>query len=305
MRKLQYRIREHWQLFVFLLPPAVYCAVFCYAPMVGAQIAFRKYSGRLGIWGSKWVGLANFVKFIESYQFERVLSNTLLLSLYVIICSFPIPIIFALMLNSIRSRRFRSITHSIVNLPHFISVVVLVGIMQQLFNSRTGLYGSAVLALTGTYPSDLFGVPANFRNFYVWSGVWQEFGWSAIIYVSALTSISPELHEAAQIDGASRFQRILHVDLPGILPTVTVMLVLRMGSVMTIGYEKVYLMQNDLNLSASEVISTYVYKIGLSSAGTTDFSYATAIGLFNSVVNFALIVTSNGISRRLSETSLF
>ena len=303
--KLRKIFRRDWQLYVFMLIPLIWVIIFCYAPMFGAQIAFRKYQPRLGIWDSPWVGFYQFKKFFNSYQFSRVMMNTVVISLYTILCSFPLPIIFALVLNSTRSRKFRTVTQTIVTMPHFISVVVLVGILLQIFNSRTGVYGTLMESITGAYPEDLFSKPANFRHMYVWSGVWQQFGWNSIVYIAALAAVSPELHEAAQIDGASRFQRMLHVDFPAILPTITIMLILRMGSVMTIGFEKVYLMQNSLNLTASEIISTYVYKVGLSSAGTTDLSYSTAIGLFNSAINLVLISVTNFIARKLGGNGLW
>lgn len=303
--KLRKIFRRDWRLYVFMLIPLIWVIIFCYAPMFGAQIAFRKYQPRLGIWDSPWVGFYQFKKFFNSYQFSRVMMNTVVISLYTILCSFPLPIIFALVLNSTRSHKFRTVTQTIVTMPHFISVVVLVGILLQIFNSRTGVYGTLMESITGAYPEDLFSKPANFRHMYVWSGVWQQFGWNSIVYIAALAAVSPELHEAAQIDGASRFQRMLHVDLPAILPTITIMLILRMGSVMTIGFEKVYLMQNSLNLTASEIISTYVYKVGLSSAGTTDLSYSTAIGLFNSAINLVLISVTNFIARKLGGNGLW
>jgi putative aldouronate transport system permease protein len=303
MITIRQRIRNDWQLYLFLVVPVVYIIIFAYVPMVGAQIAFRRYSARLGIWGSPWVGLANFRKFFESYQFIRVVSNTLVLSVLTIAISFPVPVIFALLMNSFESQIFKKISQTIVNLPHFISVVVLVGMLLQVFNANTGLYGVVVEALTGHKPPDLFSKPENFRLMYILSGVWQGFGWGSIIYLAALSGVSAEMHEAAIIDGASRFQRILYVDFPSILPTVTIMLILRMGSVMTIGFEKVFLMQNGLNLPLSEVISTYVYKIGLT--GTSDFSFSTAIGLFNSCVNMVLIAGVNFLARRLGETSLW
>ena len=303
--KLRKIFRRDWQLYVFMLIPLIWVIIFCYAPMFGAQIAFRKYQPRLGIWDSPWVGFYQFKKFFNSYQFSRVMMNTVVISLYTILCSFPLPIIFALVLNSTRSHKFSTVTQTIVTMPHFISVVVLVGILLQIFNSRTGVYGTLMESITGAYPEDLFSKPANFRHMYVWSCVWQQFGWNSIVYIAALAAVSPELHEAAQIDGASRFQRMLHVDFPAILPTITIMLILRMGSVMTIGFEKVYLMQNSLNLTASEIISTYVYKVGLSSAGTTDLSYSTAIGLFNSAINLVLISVTNFIARKLDGNGLW
>lgn len=296
-------IKRDWRLYVFLLIPVAYILIFAYYPMLGIQIAFKKYSAVGGIWGSKWVGLANFQKFFKSYQFQRVLANTLRLSLYSLVFGFPVPILFALLANTVNSARYKKITQTIVNLPHFISVVVLVSMVNQVFGSRTGLYGLTGQALTGSYPPDLFADANSFQHLYIWSGVWQNFGWNAIIYIAALTSVSPDLHEAAQIDGASRLQRVIHIDFPSILPTIVIMLILRVGQIMNIGFEKTFLMQNSLNLARSEVISTYVYKQGLT--GKTDFSYSTAINLFNSVINMVLITSVNWISRKVGETSLW
>jgi putative aldouronate transport system permease protein len=282
-RRLMVDVARDWQLYVFLAAPLAFILIFHYYPILGLQIAFKSYSGRLGIWGSPWIGFANFAKFFSSYYFWRVLTNTLLLSLYTIAVSFPLPIVLALIINSIRSKRIGNIAQTIATLPHFISVVVLVGIMLQLFNSRNGLYGNIMMALNGSYPPDPFQSPANFRYFYLWSDVWQNAGWNSIVYIAALSGVDETIHESAMIDGATRFQRVLHIDIPSILPTIVIMLILRTGSVMTIGFEKVFLMQNGVNLSTSEVISTYIYKVGLSASGNTDFSYATAIGFFNSI----------------------
>lgn len=302
-RKLA-RVREDYQLYLMLLIPIAFILIFHYAPMSGVQIAFRKYTARGGIWGSEWIGLKQFTQFFASYQFERTIRNTVVLSVFSILFSFPIPVLFALIMNSLPSVRVKKTAQTIVTMPHFISVVVLVGMLNQIFNSRTGAYGVIGYALMGQYPPDLFSSPGNFRAMYILSGIWQGFGWGAVVYIAALSGISPELHESAQIDGASRFQRIRHVDFPGILPTIIIMLILRMGSVMSIGFEKVYLMQNSLNLEASEVISTYVYKVGLESA-MANFSYSTAIGLFNSAVNLLMIVAVNFIAGRVGETSLW
>lgn len=256
--------------------------------------------------GQPFVGLRQFDRFFRSYEFSRVLKNTLVISGYGILASFPIPIVFALMLNSIRQGKFSKCVQTITYIPHFISTVVLVGMILQIFNSRVGLYGVIYNAVTGSIPSDLLANPSAFPHLYVLSGIWQNFGWDSIIYIAALTGISQELHEAAELDGASRFKRLLHIDLPGILPTITIMLILNTGRIMSVGFEKVYLMQNNLNLSASEVISTYVYKIGMGvGSAVPDYSYSTAIGLFNSVINLILICTVNAISRKLSETSLW
>lgn len=300
---LRRRIYEHRQLYLFLLLPLAYLIIFSYIPMAGVQIAFRKYNIRGGIWHSPWVGWDNFSRFFNSYMFERVLVNTLTLSFYGLIAGFPLPILFALCLNVMRSQRFKKAVQMVTYAPHFISTTVLVGMMMALLNPRNGLYGTICFALTGNYPMDPFGSAEAFKHLYVWSDIWQSMGWNAIIYIAALSGVDMELHEAAQIDGASRFQRMIHIDLMSILPTASIMLILSAGNIMSIGFEKVYLMQNDINLRASEIISTYVYKVGLT--GNSDFSYSTAIGLFNSVVNMLILLLVNGVTRRLSSTSLF
>lgn len=302
---LSRRILRHWQLYLFLLLPVVYLLIFHYYPMLGVQIAFKKYSAKLGIWGSPWIGFKYFAKFFNSTQFERVVGNTIKISLYSLLAGFPLPIIFALMMNVMRSQRYKKVVQTVTYMPHFISTVVLVGMLMQIFNPITGLYGKAFSAMNnGQMASDLLGQSTAFPHMYVWSGIWQHFGWDSIIYVAALAAVSPELHEAAQIDGATRFQRVLHVDFPALLPTATIMLILRTGSIMSIGFEKIFLMQNDLNLKTSEVISTYVYKVSLK-ASIPDFSYSTAIGLFNSVVNLLMISLVNALSRKVGETSLW
>jgi len=309
MEQLKRRIyvawKRDWQLYLFMLLPVAFIVIFHYYPMLGLQLAFRKYTAKGGMWGSKWVGLANITKFLNSYQFERVVSNTVILSVYGLACTTIIPVCFALLLNTIEKARFKKICQTIVNLPHFISIVVLVGILNQVFNNRVGLYGILVMNATGAYPADLFGQLGTFRHMYIWSGVWQNFGWNSIIYIATLAGVDMQLHEAAQIDGASRVQRIWHVDLPHLKPTIITLFIMAMGNIMSVGFEKAFLMQNSLNLEHSELISTYVYRIGLSGETKTDFSYATAIGLFNSVVNLVLVLTANTISRKVSETSLF
>jgi putative aldouronate transport system permease protein len=304
MRKLEKKYKPFWQLYIFLLLPVIYVVLFRYVPMAGVQLAFRDYDILGGIWNSEWVGMENFTKFFNSYQFERVITNTLRLSIYSIAIGFPFPIIFALLLNTITNLKFKKIVQTITYMPHFISIVVLVGMLVQVFNINQGLYGRLHMLFTGVKATDLFASTSGFTNLYIWSGVWQDFGWSSILYLAALTAVSPELHEAAEIDGATRLQRIFHVDLPALLPTIIIMLILRTGSVMNVGFEKVYLMQNDLNIAASEVISTYEYKRGLAS-GNTDFSLATAIGLFNSSINLVLLLIVNTISSKVNETSLW
>lgn len=297
-------VLPYWDLYLLLLIPLVYVIIFSYIPMAGIQLAFKDFDFTKGIFGSEWVGLKYFEKFINSYQFERVFGNTFLLSFYSLVASFPIPIIMALGLNAVLHSKYKKFVQTVTYLPHFISTVVIVGIMMQVFNPLFGLYGIVYQSIFGIVPKDLFGSPDAFPHLYVWSGIWQNAGWSTIIYISALSSVDSELHEAAQIDGASRFQRIRYIDFPSILPTAVILLIMNTGSLMSVGFEKAFLMQTDLNLSASEIISTYVYKVGLVTGGG-DFSYGTTIGLFNSVINFALLVIVNAISKKVSSVSLW
>lgn len=290
---------RQWQLYLFILIPFIYLLVFCYYPMTGLQIAFKQYSVRGGIWGSRWVGFKHFVDFFNSYQFQRVVVNTIRISVYSLLSSFPLSILFALFLNVVRNLRIKKLIQTITYVPHFISTVVIVGIIFQLFNSVSGVYGGVYRLLGGDgYPTDLFSKSYTFDHFYVWSGIWQNLGWNSIIYIAALSGVDPELHEAAEIDGATRLARVWHIDFPAILPTASILLILNCGSIMGVGFEKTYLMQNTMNLSQSEVISTYIYKVGMKSSNT--FSYGTAIGLFNSVINCTLLVVVNTLSRRFN-----
>lgn len=292
--------RKTWQLYLFFLIPFGYLCIFAYYPMFGVQIAFKNYSAAKGIWGSDWIGLFHFKTFLTSYQFGRVVINTLRISIYSLVTSFPLAIIFALFLNIIRNNRIKKLIQTISYIPHFISVIVMVGILFQLFNPVTGVYGNLYRLLGGQgNPPDIFTKANSFIHLYIWSGIWQNIGWSSIIYFAALSSVDPELHEAAEIDGALRIQRIWYIDLPAILPTAAIKLILRFGSIMSVGYQKVYLMQNNINLVQSEVISTYIYKVGLRSADS--FSYGTAIGLFNSVINCILLVIVNKLARKIGE----
>ena len=305
MKKPGKRFSRYWQLYVFLLLPLIYIIIFAYVPMLGVQIAFKRFNYIGGIWGSPWIGFNNFIRFFNSFHFERVVGNTLRISIYDIFAGFPFPIIFALCLNTIEHRRYKKFLQTITYMPHFISVVVVVGMLMQIFHPLSGVYGIATRAFTGTQAADLFGRANAFPHLYVWSGIWQGFGWSSIIYVASLTTVPDELYEAARIDGASRFKMVLHVDLPALAPTITILLILRMGTIMSVGFEKAWLMQNPLNLRASELISTFVYKQGLAAGGPTDFSYAASIGLFNSVINLILIIIVNKIANKLSDTSLW
>ncbi len=298
--------RKRWQLFIFLIPAVVFMLIFHYYPMFGAQIAFKDFMPGEGIWGSPWVGFKHFQKFIKSYQFSRVLINTLRLSFYGLLVNSPLAICIALAINTVKNFRFKKAVQTITYMPHFISIVVVVGMLTQMLNPIMGLYGRVFQLMGGQgYPNDILTKAGAFPHLYTWSGVWQNLGWNTIIYIAALSAVDLELHEAAQIEGATRLQRVRYIDFPTLLPTASIMLVLNAGGIMSVGFEKVFLMQNTANLSFSEVISTYVYKVGMS-AGSPQFSYASAIGLFNSVINFIILVVVNNLSRKIDNgASLF
>lgn len=298
------RIRSRWQLYLLLLLPLAWLIIFAYVPMGGLVIAFKKYNVRQGIWGSEWVGLKNFEKIFKSVKFPVVMRNTLTISLYSLVVTFPIPIIFALLLNAMPGRRYKKVIQTVTYIPYFISTVVMVGLIFQVLDYRNGLWGSLISLFTGKTAPNILANGKLFKHIYVWSAVWQTTGYSAIIYIAALAGVDQSLHEAAMIDGASRFQRLLYIDVPSIKPTASIMLILAVGNIMNVGYEKVLLMQNDLNLNYSEIVSTYTYKIGLAS-GITDFSLSTAIGMFNSVINFTLLIIANTLSKKLSGSGIF
>ena len=310
--KASNRRKTHWKhtwklavqnraLYLMILPAFLYIAIFHYWPMYGVQIAFRNFNFADGITGSPWVGLKWFRYFFKSNNFKNVVGNTLILNFYNLLAGFPVPIILALVMNSIPGKRFKRVAQTITYLPHFISVVVLVGLMSCMFSVNSGWVNTIVKAFGGT-PAYVMGEAKYFRHVYVWSGVWQEMGWNSIIYLAALTSIDPGLHEAAMIDGAGKLRRIWHIDLPGIGETIAIMLILKFGSMMSTGFEKIYSMQADLNLSVSEVISTYVYKMGMMN---NKYSYSAAISLFNNVINFTLLILVNKASSKLSGSSLW
>ncbi|MGL4737524.1 MAG: ABC transporter permease [Cellulosilyticaceae bacterium] len=299
--KVKRRIMRHWQLYVILLVPVVLVAIFSYGPMYGLQIAFKDYIPSYGIAGSEWVGFKHFTNFVNSHQFSRLIWNTLSISLYSIIAGFPIPIILALALNECTSTKFKKTVQMITYAPHFISTVVMVGIILLVLSPSSGILNQFI-QLFGGQPVDFMAKPEWFKSIYVWTGVWQGMGYSSIIYIAALAGIDQTLHEAAIVDGATRWQRILHVNIPGILPTITILLIMNFGSVMSVGYEKILLMQNSLNMPASDVISTFVYRMGLESA---QYSFSAAVGLFNSVINFILLVIVNKVAKKIGETSLW
>lgn len=295
-------MKRNWLLYVFLLPAAIYIGTFMYAPMYGLIIAFKDFTASKGIMGSPWVGFKWFETFFNTPRFWQILQNTLTLSIYSLIVGFPLPIILALFINDIGNLKAKKFTQTVTYMPYFISTVVLVGMMSVLFSPRSGVANTLLASLGGSGDTFFMGESRYFRHMYVWSGVWQNMGWNSIIYIAALTGVSQELHEAAKIDGANKFQRILHVDLPAILPTMVILLIMNCGNILSVGYEKVYLLQNSLNTPVSEVISTYIYKMGLQQQR---YSYSTAIGLFNNLINFGVLVTVNKLSKKVSGTGLW
>lgn len=294
-----YLKRNYW-LYLFVLPALIWLLIFCYAPMGGIIVAFKRYTGALSIWESKWVGTKWFKSFFKSYYFERVMVNTLRLSLYNL-ATFPLPIILALMLNELQSERVKRTVQTILYAPHFISTVVICSMISLFFAADSGFVTKVIASITGTAPAWLTSAEA-FPHLYTWSGVWQQIGWNCVIYVAALSGIDPTLHEAAALDGASRLQRILHVNLPSITPTIVITLILRVGQIMSVGTDKVLLLKNGLNQATSLTIGLLVYERGVVGG---DFGYATAVGLFTNVINLVLVLSVNWIARKVSDTSLF
>lgn len=294
-------MQRHWQLYLLVVLPLLYLLVFKYIPMFGAQIAFKDYNVVKGMLGSPWVGLKYFQQFFNSPNFGTLIKNTLFLNLFALVIGFPAPIILALALNEIRQGFFKRAVQMVTYAPYFISTVVMVSMIIIFLSPRVGIAGT-VLKAFHMEDVNLLGVPEYFRSIYVWSDVWQNTGYGAIIYMAALAGINPQLYEAAKVDGASRLQKMIHIDIPGLMPTAVILLILNVGQLMNVGFEKVFLMQNPLNVSTSEVISTYVYKIGLLGA---NFSFSSAIGLFNSVINLALLLIVNFAARKISSNSLW
>ncbi|MBE1593573.1 ABC transporter permease [Nonomuraea angiospora] len=295
------RIRRNWQLYLLVAVPVAYFAIFKYIPMANAVIAFKDYSVLDGIWGSEWVGFRHFRAFFDNPVFWTLVSNTFILSAYFLLASFPIPIILALALNEVRRGFFQRTVQLVTYAPYFISTVVVVSMTILILSPSVGLANDA-LGLFGIPSIDFLGNPDYFRHIYVWSDIWQTAGYSAVVYMAALSGVDPGLYEAARVDGASRLQKIIHVDLPGIMPTAAIILILGVGNIMAVGFEKAFLLQNPLNLSKSEIIATYTYKTGLLNA---DFSQATAVGLFNSAVNLVLLIVVNRVAKRVSGSGLW
>ena len=294
-------LKSKWQLLVMFAVPLIWYIIFCYIPMYGIQLAFRDYNPRLGYLGSPFVGLQWFRQFFSSYYWMDIIWNTFSISLYSIVIGFPVPIILAIIINELPGKKFKKILQNITYIPHFISVVVLCGMLYLFLSPQYGILNT-ILGAFGAEPIGFLESSKYFKGVYVLSEVWQESGWSSIIYIAALAGIDPALYEAAKIDGAGRMKRIIHISLPGITPTIVTLLILKIGQIMSIGFEKAYLLQNDLNLKSSEIISTLVYKQGILQG---NIGYATTVGLMNSCLNLLLIILANKFCKRFFDTSLW
>ena len=300
-RSLRHKVFDARYLLLLALPGIIYYLFFHYAPMYGVLMAFKNYKGNTSIMAAPWVGFKWFQEFFQSHYFGRLLSNTLIISFYNLLFGFPIPIIFALVLHEMRGKYFKKIVQTVSYLPHFISVVVVVGMMQTMLSTTNGVVNN-LIKQSGGNPINFMGSPQWFRFLYVGSGVWQGFGWNSIIYLAALTNVDAELYEAAHIDGANRWKQIIHISIPSIMPTMVVLLIMQLGKTMSVGYEKIILMYTPGTYETADVISTYVYRRGIVNG---QFSFSTAVGLFNSVINMVLLLVVNGISRKLNDVSLW
>lgn len=291
------RIKDNWQLYLMLLVPVVLTIIYKYIPMYGIQIAFRDYKASKGFMGSEWVGLEWFLRFFSAPTFWRMMKNTILLSLYSLLWGFPIPIILALMMNQMRFHRFKRITQTVLYAPHFISTMVICGMIRIFLSPSGGL----INLIAGT-SIDFLTESSAFRTIYIASGIWQDAGWGIIVYMATLANVDTSLYEAAKVDGASLFQRILHIDIPELAPIMVLNLIMSVGGLMNVGFEKVWLLQTDLNKAASDVIAVYVYQQGIERA---KYSYSTAVGLFNTVINIILLIAVNKVAKRISEDTSF
>ena len=300
--KILSALKKDWQLWAMILPALAYIIIFCYVPMYGIQLAFRKYDFSKGLTGGDWVGFKYFIQYFESPMFWTTLRNTFVISFFTLVCGFPAPILLALVVNSLRQKKLRRVVQTAVYMPYFISTVVMVAILQILLSPSTGVVSNLLKSLHIIPQSiNLLGTPSAFVPVYVLSGIWQSAGWNSIIFIAALASVDGQLYDAAKVDGANRWQQVIHVELPAIVPTIVILLIMNMGRVLSVGFEKVFLMQNDLNLSVSEVISTYVFNIGVQSG---QFSFGSAVGLFNTVINFAFLMIANMVSKKAADISL-
>ncbi|ASN04172.1 ABC transporter permease [Virgibacillus necropolis] len=295
------KILENWQLYLFVLPALLYFVIFHYIPMYGLQIAFKDFIPALGIWGSEWVGFEHFARFFDSYYFWNLLKNTLSINVYELVVGFPLPIILALLLNEVKDGIYKKSVQTVTYAPHFISVVVMAGMIIAFLSPATGIVNHFI-ELLGFEPIRFLADPDWFKSVFVLSGVWQNTGWGTIIYLAALAGVDMQQHEAAIVDGASRLQRILYINIPALVPTMVILLILNIGNFLAVGFEKILLLQNPLNLESSNVIATFVYTAGLLEA---QYSFAAAVGLFNAIINAILLVVVNQIAKKTSETSLW
>lgn len=304
-KSLGWYLSHDWQLWIMLIPAIVYIFIFCYMPMYGAQLAFRDYDFSKGIYGGAWAGLKYFNQYFTSAMFSTTLTNTFVISLSSIVFGFPAPIILALVFNQLRHAGIKRALQTVVYIPYFISTVVLVSMLNVLFAKQGGVLSDFMKTLH-LVPQDanLLGQKQYFVGMYVGSGLWQSMGWNSIIYIAALSSVDVQLYDAAKIDGANAWQRIIHIEFPALVPTIMILLILNMGGILNVGFDKVYLMQNTLNKKASEVISTYVYNLMAPSTGSPQFSLATAVGLFTNVVNFAFLIITNWVSKKVTGSGL-
>ena len=301
-RKILSVLKKDWQLWIMILPAIVYIIIFCYGPMYGIQLAFRKYDFSKGLTGGDWVGFKYFIQYFESPMFWTTLRNTFIISFFTLICGFPAPILLALVVNSLRQQKLKKVVQTAVYMPYFISTVVMVAILQILLSPSTGVVSGLLKSMHLIPPSiNLLGTPSAFVPVYVLSGLWQSAGWNSIIFIAALSSVDGQLYDAAKVDGANRWQQVIHVELPALVPTIVILLIMNMGRVLSVGFEKVFLMQNDMNLPVSEVISTYVFNVGVQSG---QFSFGSAVGLFNTVINFAFLMIANMVSKKAADISL-
>ena len=294
-------VKRNYILYIMIAPVVAYYVIFCYWPMYGIQIAFRDFIPRLGFFGSPWVGLDHFKRFFSSYNFLTLLGNTLKLSIYGLLVSFPIPILFSLLLNYLPGKGFRKTVQTISYAPNFISMVVMCGMITIFLYPDTGVINQVIKSLGGE-SVDFLSNPKYFRSIFVWTGVWQTMGFSAIMYISALSGVDYEMHEAAIIDGANKLQRIRYIDMPSIMPTASIMLIFALSGIMGVDFQKVLLLQNSLNMSVSDVLSTYVYRVGILDS---DYGYSTAVGLFNSVCSVILLIASNAIVKKKTSSGLW
>lgn len=300
LRTLGRDLAKNKWLYIMVIPVIVYYIMFSYIPLTGLQIAFKNYNFGQGIWGSPWAGFTHFISFFNGPYAFRTIRNTMLLSLYTILVCFPLPILFALLLNEVNHKLFKRTIQTVSYLPHFISLVVICGLIKE-FTQSTGLI-SVILSWFGVPAETMLLNPDRFRALYVGSDLWQTVGWNSIIYLAALSGVDPTLYDAASVDGAGRFRKVLHVTIPAILPTIIIMFILRIGQFMSVGYDKILLLYNSSIYETADVISTFVYRKGIVES---NFSFSAAVGLFNSIINFVLVVVVNKISAKVSETSLW